>query len=77
MTFTSNCRIESRIASSSAHIQIALKYCKPTPAGTADIAFSQALAYLVAQSEFEECDIMFILQLAEVRTNYRVRKHRE
>ncbi len=42
MTALCDCRIESRVASSSAYVQIALDYGKPSPAGTADIAFSEA-----------------------------------
>ncbi len=77
MTAERSYRIESRIASSSAYFQIVLEYRKPTPAGTADIAFSEALAYPTVQSEVGEFDIMFILQLSKVKTNRRVRKHKE
>ena len=78
-TTTAACdyRIESRVASSSAYIQIALEYCKPSSAGTADIAFSEALAYLTAQFEIEERNIVCIFQLGKVRANVKVRKYKE
>ncbi len=41
MTAERDCRIESQVASSSAYFQIAFKYRKSAPAGTAYIALSE------------------------------------
>lgn len=49
-----------------------LEYSKLAPAVTADIAFSEALANPMSQSEIGERNIVYILQLAGVRAHDKV-----